>query len=107
MPTRSGPIDPSVFVHPGALDAKADEVPTARQVNGKWQTGTMPSADGVHAFIDRLTSGDIVAVDVAPHDQLGLALYNRWYETFRDEHAPITDWADPLDESEEALLANA
>jgi hypothetical protein len=88
-------------------DAKADEVPTARKVDGHWQTGKMPSSEAVIEFIDRLTTQYPIRVDVQPFNQLTTDEFNKWFDAFRPEHAPISDWAVPLDNNEEALLEHA
>ncbi|MCA9905659.1 MAG: hypothetical protein KC547_17510, partial [Anaerolineae bacterium] len=88
-------------------DTKADQVPTAHKVNGQWKTGTMPSSAGVLLFIRFLTEQYQLKVDVAPYKDQSIDDYNHWWDTFRPEHAPISDWAKALNTSETALLEHA
>ena len=88
-------------------DDKAAEVPTARKVNGVWQTGKMPTSAGVLEFIGSLTRQYQLKVDIAPYKDQSITDYNRWWDTFRPEHAPISDWATTLDDEESTLLEYA
>jgi hypothetical protein len=106
-PTDLGATDPLQLV---------DEVPTARQVDGKWIVGAMPSSELVTKFVNTLTTGSAHHILFGPYATtsddpfaaLGnLTSFNRWWRSYQDSDAPIDDWAVALDESEQALLDKA
>jgi hypothetical protein len=100
----------------GSLDQLADDVPTAREVDGKWVVGAMPSPERVTKFVDLLTIGSSHPIFFGPHattsdDPIAardkLNSFNGWWRSYTDADAPIDDWAVPLDDAEQALLDRA
>lgn len=118
LPTKATQtqVDPSE-AHPiGSLEELVDDIPTARQVDGKWVVGAMPSPDLVTKFVDLLTLGASHPIFFGPYattsdDPVAAAAnldsFNRWWRSYRDADAPIDDWAVALDDSEQALLDKA
>src|SRR4051794_23560871 len=98
------------------LDELADEVPTARNLDGQWIVGAMPSADVVTRFVDLFTIGSSHHIQFGPYatasdDPSNAAAlldgFNRWWRSYRDSDASIDDWAVALDASEQALIDQA
>lgn len=87
---------------------KVEEVPTARQVNGVWQTGKMPTSAGAQTFISKLTAEYLTPItNFAPYSAMNIHDFNRWWDTYRSSHSPINDWATSLTDNEAALLEYA
>ena len=96
----SGTADPGPVMAGGW--ELADQVPTAREENGGWVSGQMPSSDKVTEFATLLTSKYLM-----PVGEPGQQTMDTWWRTYQPGDAPTSAWAATLDDGETALLEQA
>ena len=101
-----GSFDPRDFI----LDELVDEVPTAFQDGDTaldWSVTPMPAPDRVVRFLDALSVGTVIPIDVGEFSTTATPTFNKWWRGFEASDAPLDNWAQPLTAREQTLIDRA